>query len=91
MHFFIIQCVAILDVRLVMIPFVSKIWVYGNSFKSMLVAVVIPDEENTKKWGYSNGHMVSFSELCSLDQLKNHVISQLKSIAERNKVISTHT
>ncbi|KAB1199891.1 Long chain acyl-CoA synthetase 1 [Morella rubra] len=67
-------------------PIVEDIWVYGNSFKSMLVAVVIPDEENTKKWGYSNGHMVSFSELCSLDQLKNHVISQLKSIAERNKL-----
>ena len=52
------------------------------------MAVVVPHEENTKKWAYSNGHMGSFSELCSLDQLKNYVLSELKSTAERNKVIS---
>jgi hypothetical protein len=70
------------------VSIVLKIWVYGNSFKSKLVAVVVPHEENTKKWAYSNGHMGSFSELCSLDQLKNYVLSELKSTAERNKVIS---
>uniref|UniRef100_A0A2N9IMV1 Uncharacterized protein n=1 Tax=Fagus sylvatica TaxID=28930 RepID=A0A2N9IMV1_FAGSY len=67
-------------------PIVEDIWVYGNSFKSKLVAVVVPHEENTKKWAYSNGHMGSFSELCSLDQLKNYVLSELKSTAERNKL-----
>ncbi|XP_041022164.1 long chain acyl-CoA synthetase 1-like isoform X1 [Juglans microcarpa x Juglans regia] len=67
-------------------PIVEDIWVYGNSYKSMLVAVVVPHEENTKKWAYSNGHMGSFSELCYLDQLKNYVLSELKSAAERNKL-----
>lgn len=64
-----------------------KIWVYGNSFKSMIVAVVVPEEETTKKWAYLNGHMGSFSDLCSLDQLKDHIMAELKLIAERNKVI----
>ncbi|XP_028771018.1 long chain acyl-CoA synthetase 1-like isoform X2 [Neltuma alba] len=67
-------------------PIVEDIWVYGNSFKSALVAVVVPNEEITKKWAYSKGHMASFSELCSLDQLKKYVLSELKSIAERNKL-----
>ncbi|KAK7293339.1 hypothetical protein RJT34_16202 [Clitoria ternatea] len=30
-------------------PIVEDIWVYGNSFKSMLVAVVVPNEEATNK------------------------------------------
>lgn len=65
-----------------------KIWVYGNSFKSVLVAVVVPNEDITKKWADLNGHMMPFSELCSLDQLKKYVLSELNSTAERNKVTS---
>ncbi|XP_054799677.1 long chain acyl-CoA synthetase 1-like isoform X2 [Prosopis cineraria] len=67
-------------------PIVEDIWVYGNSLKSVLVAVVVPNEAITKKWAYSKGHMAPFSELCSLDQLKKHVLSELKSTAERNKL-----
>ncbi|CAB4271878.1 unnamed protein product [Prunus armeniaca] len=65
---------------------IEDIWVYGNSFKSMLVAVVVPEEETTKKWAYLNGHMGSFSDICSLDQLKNHIMAELKLTAERNKL-----
>ncbi|MED6122217.1 Long-chain-fatty-acid--CoA ligase 2 (Long-chain acyl-CoA synthetase 2) (Fatty acid activator 2) [Stylosanthes scabra] len=67
-------------------PIVEDIWVYGNSFKSMLIAVVAPNEEITNKWAHSNGHIASFPKLCSLDQLKKHVLSELKSTAERNKL-----
>ncbi|KAK9282252.1 hypothetical protein L1049_005166 [Liquidambar formosana] len=67
-------------------PIVEDIWIYGDSFKSMLVAVIVPHEENTQKWAYQNGHMGSFSELCLLDQLQNYVLSELKSTAERNKL-----
>lgn len=67
--------------------FSFKIWVYGDSLKSMLVAVVVPCEEDTKKWAYSNGHAGSFLELCSLVQLQNYILSELKNAAERNKVI----
>ena len=65
---------------------IDEIWVYGNSFKSKLVAVVVPEEESTKKWAYLNGHTGSFSDLCSLDQLKSHILEELKLTAERNKV-----
>lgn len=68
--------------------FFVKIWIYGDSFKSMLVAVVVLHEENTKSWAYLNGHMGSFTELCSLHQLQKLVLSELKTTAERNKVVS---
>ncbi|KAI8522548.1 hypothetical protein RHMOL_Rhmol13G0005100 [Rhododendron molle] len=67
-------------------PIVEDIWVYGDSFKSMLVAVVVPHEENTLRWAHQNGHRGSFSELCSLNQLRDYVRLELKSTAERNKL-----
>ncbi|KAE8660567.1 Long chain acyl-CoA synthetase 1 [Hibiscus syriacus] len=67
-------------------PIVDDVWVYGNSFKSMLIAIVVLHEENAKKWADLNGHTASLSELCSLSKLQNHVLSELKSTAEKNKM-----
>uniref|UniRef100_A0A5B6ZVT6 Long-chain-fatty-acid--CoA ligase n=2 Tax=Davidia involucrata TaxID=16924 RepID=A0A5B6ZVT6_DAVIN len=67
-------------------PIVEEIWVYGDSFKSMLVAVVVPHEGNTERWAHLNGHRGSFSELCCLNQLQDQILLQLKSTAERNKL-----
>lgn len=63
-----------------------QIWVYGDSFKSMLVAVVVPHEGNTKKWADQNGHKGSIPELCSLQELNQYILLELKTAAERNKV-----
>lgn len=52
----------------------------------MLVSVVVPNEENTKNWAQQNGYKGSFVDLCSLDKLKDHILLELKSTAERNKV-----
>ncbi|CAN6468968.1 unnamed protein product [Victoria cruziana] len=65
---------------------IEDIWVYGSSFQSMLVAVVVPNEEHAEKWAEANGHKGSFSELCALPQLKNHILLELKSAAEKNKL-----
>lgn len=67
-------------------PIVEDIWVYGDSFKSMLVAVVVPHEEHTNRWAHQNGHSGSFSEVCSLKQLQDYILLELKSTAERNKL-----
>lgn len=67
-------------------PMIEDIWVYGDSFKSMLVAVVVPNEENAKKWADRNGLKVPFSELCTTNQLKQHILMELKAAAERNKL-----
>lgn len=61
---------------------------YGDSFKSLLVAVVVPHEANTERWAHENGHKGSFSELCTLSQLQDYILQELKSTAERNKVSS---
>lgn len=52
----------------------------------MLVAVVVPNEENAKKWAQQSGCKGSFSDLCTLEQLKEYIVLELKATAERNKV-----
>jgi long-chain acyl-CoA synthetase len=36
-------------------PVVGQIWAYGNSFKSFILAVVVPTAEPTAAWLYSKG------------------------------------
>ena len=64
-----------------------RLWVYGDSFKLSLVAVVVPNKEDAEKWVRQNGHKVSYSEVCNLTQLNEYILSELKSTAERNKVL----
>jgi long-chain acyl-CoA synthetase len=33
----------------------SQVWVYGNSFESTLVAVVVPKADAIKDWAKANG------------------------------------
>ncbi|KAI3679081.1 hypothetical protein L6452_38389 [Arctium lappa] len=67
-------------------PIVEDIWVYGDSFKSALVAVAVPNKEHAERWAHQNGHKVSYDELCKLTQLRDYILSELKSTAERNKL-----
>ncbi|KAH7666587.1 long-chain acyl-CoA synthetase protein [Dioscorea alata] len=67
-------------------PIVEDLWVYGDSLKSMLVAVVAPHEDNTKRWAKANGHVGSFAELCLLNELKTYILSELKQIAQKNEL-----
>ncbi|XP_020521315.1 long chain acyl-CoA synthetase 1 isoform X2 [Amborella trichopoda] len=67
-------------------PIIEDIWVYGNSFESMLVAVVVPHKESAEKWASLNGQKGSVTELCALQQLQNHILLELRSLAEKNKL-----
>lgn len=55
----------------------------------MLVAVVAPHEDNTKRWAKVNGHVGSFAELCLLNELKAYILSELKQIAQKNEVTNS--
>ncbi|XP_020102295.1 long chain acyl-CoA synthetase 1-like [Ananas comosus] len=68
------------------LPIIEDIWVYGDSYRSMLVAVVAPHEDNTMKWAESNGHKGSFYDICALEELKIYILQELKALAEKNKL-----
>ena len=44
--------------------YVAQVYVYGDSLKHAVVAIVIPDEEVLMKWAKENGKEGSFQDLC---------------------------
>ena len=45
---------------------VEQIWVYGNSYESFLVAVVVPNKRELLAWAKEQGGLPSdFAELCA--------------------------
>jgi len=64
-------------------PFIAQSFVYGDSLKSSLVAVIVPDEEVVIPWLKKNGVVVSsLTEACKQSLLKKAVEDDMKRIAK---------
>lgn len=64
--------------------FISQIFVHGESLKSCLIAVIVPDPVHIKKWAAEKGIAGSFSEICSNLQLKKAILDDMTSIGKKN-------
>lgn len=67
--------------------FIGQSFVYGDSFQSFLVAIIVPDEEPVRAWASSHGvadASASFAELCKTDQLKDKILSELRHTSKIN-------
>ena len=66
---------------------VGQSFVYGDSFQTYLVAIVVPDEESVRAWAESNTPDVasaSFSELCKSEELRNEILSEIQRLSKIN-------
>ena len=67
---------------------ILQIWVYGNSFESFLVAVVVPDKIAIEEWAEKNNESGDFVSLCKNSNVRKFVLDELNSEAQKNKVSS---
>ncbi|KAI3789374.1 hypothetical protein L2E82_02167 [Cichorium intybus] len=67
-------------------PLVTSIWVYGNSFESFLVAVVVPDKIAVEEWAEKNNESGDFVSLCKNSNVRKYVLDELNSEAQKNKL-----
>lgn len=67
-------------------PLVTSIWVYGNSFESFLVGVVVPDRLAIEEWAEKNGESGDFVSLCNNSNVRKYVLDELNSEAQKNKL-----
>ena len=67
-------------------PFVEQIWVYGNSFKHALVAIVVPKESKVLEWAKHHHKSGSFEELCKDETLKAAIFESLTATAKEAKL-----
>ncbi|KAJ0744612.1 putative long-chain-fatty-acid--CoA ligase [Helianthus annuus] len=67
-------------------PLVTAIWVYGNSFESFLVAVVVPDRMAIEEWATKNNESGDYISLCKNPNVRKYVLDELNSEAKDNKL-----
>lgn len=67
-------------------PLITSIWVYGNSFESFLVAVVVPERQALEDWAKNNNEVVDFKALCENPKARKYILDELNSIGQKNQL-----
>ncbi len=65
---------------------VEQVWVYGNSFESTLVSVVVPVESDLMSWAKGASVQGSFAEVCKSPQANKYVLDQLVAAAKSGRL-----
>ncbi|GLJ22910.1 hypothetical protein SUGI_0432180 [Cryptomeria japonica] len=65
---------------------VASIWVYGNSFESFLVAVVIPNPQALESWATANGESGNFESLCQNPKANKYILDELNATGKKHKL-----
>jgi long-chain acyl-CoA synthetase len=72
-------------------PYIAQVFVYGDSLKSYLVAIVVPDMETLVPW--AKQHLKKFSEkdlnaktLCASPQVNHLIMSEMQNLAHEAKL-----
>lgn len=63
-----------------------QIWIYGNSFESVLVAIVNPNMQALEQWTLANGITGDFTVLCQNQKAKEYILGELMKIGKGKKV-----
>lgn len=64
-------------------PSVDGIWVYGNSFESSVVAVVVPNQQALEDWANANGEKGDFASLCKSPKAEEFILSELNAMGKK--------
>ncbi|GBG62926.1 hypothetical protein CBR_g34297 [Chara braunii] len=65
---------------------VEMVWVYGNSFESVLVAVAVPKESALLAWAASAGIEGDYEALCAKAEASKWILQQLTEVGKRGKL-----
>nr|GMD05072.1 long chain acyl-CoA synthetase 2 [Ipomoea batatas] len=67
-------------------PLVAAVWVYGNSFESFLVAVVIPERKALEDWAQNNQETGDFVSLCKNHKARKYILDELNSTGKKHQL-----
>lgn len=67
-------------------PLVTAIWVYGNSFESFLVAVVVPERKLLEEWAVTNNVSGDFESLCKNGKARKYILEELNNTGRKNQL-----
>jgi long-chain acyl-CoA synthetase len=66
-------------------PLIAQAFVYGDSFQSCLVAIIVPDEERVLAWAQTKDNtQLSFADLCKMDTLRKDLMADIARLSKEN-------
>ncbi|KAL4147322.1 hypothetical protein PRNP1_011078 [Phytophthora ramorum] len=71
-------------------PLIAQAFVHGDSLKSYLVSIIVPDVEIVAKWAQDkglSGDEASFETLCKSAELKADITREMESLATEYKLV----
>lgn len=68
------------------LPIIAQLFVYGNSMESMLVAVVVPEENLLLDAAKKEGISGSYTELLGNPKTKEMLLKQMEAVAAESKM-----
>merc|ERR1719231_472093 len=67
-------------------PGIDMVWVYGNSFESVLVCVVVPNETAIMAWAKAKGVGGDLAAVCASAEARQHVFEDLTATGKAGKL-----
>jgi len=68
-------------------PLVAQCFVYGDSFQSFLVSVVVPDPEVAKTWAKTNNKPIEVATLCKDEDFRKAIFNDMKRVGQEAKLL----
>ncbi|XP_015758915.1 PREDICTED: long-chain-fatty-acid--CoA ligase 1-like [Acropora digitifera] len=69
-------------------PLVQQIFVYGDSRKSNLVAVVVPEPDNVKRWAEENSVQGDITSWCNDEEVKKVIFDEMTAEGKKERLRS---
>lgn len=67
-------------------PLVEQVWVYGNSFESALVAVLVPAEKPLMAWAAGRGLLGAYEDIAVHPEAKAFLLAELQAAGRAGKL-----
>lgn len=68
-------------------PWIQQIMVYGNSYESYILAIIVPSESYVMQWARKNGIKGSFEDLCASQELNKTILKNITDISREKKLV----
>lgn len=63
--------------------YVAQVFVHGESIKSCVIGVIVPDEEFIKQYAEIRGFFGSFSVLCNVAEIKQLILNDITELGKK--------
>ncbi|KAG9440845.1 hypothetical protein H6P81_021010 [Aristolochia fimbriata] len=67
-------------------PLVTSVWVYGNSFESFLVAVVVPERKAIEDWAAVAAEKGDFETHCKSPKARKYILDELNKVGQAHQL-----